>query len=316
MRRAIVGLLVLAILGAAGFWGLTSPMAYTVIRNGGQSAPVAPVESSQEPNLDNGRVLFYAGGCTSCHAVPNDPNKLKLGGGYALKSPFGTFHVPNISSHKQDGIGSWSVDDFVRAMREGTSPDGRHYYPAFPYASYQRMSREDLADLFLFIKTLPAVEGRAPDHELPFPFNIRRGVGLWKLAFLDGQVFTPDPTKPASWNRGAYLVNGPGHCAECHSERDFAGAIIEERRFAGGPDPEGRGTVPNITPHPTGIGGWTADELTTLLKTGETPLFDTVGGPMGAVVANTAQLPDTDRQAMAEYLLSLPPRDGYKAPKP
>jgi mono/diheme cytochrome c family protein len=316
MRRAIVGLLVLAILGAAGFWGLTSPMAYTVIRNGGQSAPVAPVESSQEPNLDNGRVLFYAGGCTSCHAVPNDPNKLKLGGGYALKSPFGTFHVPNISSHKQDGIGSWSVDDFVRAMREGTSPDGRHYYPAFPYASYQRMSREDLADLFLFIKTLPAVEGRAPDHELPFPFNIRRGVGLWKLAFLDGQVFTPDPTKPASWNRGAYLVNGPGHCAECHSERNFAGAIIEERRFSGGPDPEGRGTVPNITPHPTGIGGWTADELTTLLKTGETPLFDTVGGPMGAVVANTAQLPDTDRQAMAEYLLSLPPRDGYKAPKP
>jgi mono/diheme cytochrome c family protein len=178
------------------------------------------------------------------------------------------------------------------------------------------MSREDLADLFLFIKTLPAVEGRAPDHELPFPFNIRRGVGLWKLAFLDGQVFTPDPTKPASWNRGAYLVNGPGHCAECHSERNFAGAIIEERRFSGGPDPEGRGTVPNITPHPTGIGGWTADELTTLLKTGETPLFDTVGGPMGAVVANTAQLPDTDRQAMAEYLLSLPPRDGYKAPKP
>jgi mono/diheme cytochrome c family protein len=110
-------------------------------------------------------------------------------------------------------------------------------------------------------------------------------------------------------------VNGPGHCAECHSERSFAGAIIEDRRFAGGPDPEGRGTVPNITPHPTGIGGWSAEELTTLLKTGETPNFDTVGGPMGSVVANTAQLSDADRQAMAEYLVSLPPKQGVKGPE-
>ncbi|MFL5200500.1 MAG: c-type cytochrome, partial [Microvirga sp.] len=186
---------------------------------------------------------------------------------------------------------------------------------AFPYTSYQRMNPEDLADLFAFIMTLAPVEGRAPDHELPFPYNVRRGLGLWKLAFLDGQVFRPDATKSTSWNRGAYLVNGPGHCAECHSERNAAGAIIGDRRFAGGPDPEGRGTVPNITPHPSGIGGWTADDLTTLLKTGETPNFDTVGGPMGAVVANTAQLPDADRQAMAEYLLSLPPRQGFKKPE-
>jgi mono/diheme cytochrome c family protein len=247
--------------------------------------------------------------------VPNNDDKLRLGGGYALKSPFGTFHVPNISSHKQDGIGSWTTADFIRAMREGVSPDGRHYYPAFPYTSYQRMSSEDLSDLFAFMQTLPAVEGRVRDHELPFPFNIRRGVGLWKLAFLDGQVFKPDASKSASLNRGAYLVEGPGHCVECHSERNVAGAIIEERRFAGGPDPEGRGVVPNITPHQTGIGGWSPEELATLLKTGETPLFDTVGGPMGAVVANTAQLPDADRQAMAEYLLSLPPRQGFKGPE-
>ncbi|MDG2570754.1 cytochrome c, partial [Vibrio parahaemolyticus] len=144
---------------------------------------------------------------------------------------------------------------------------------------------------------------------------IRRGVGLWQLAFLDGKVFEPDPSKPAIWNRGAFLVNGPGHCAECHSERNAAGAIIEDRRFAGGPDPEGRGIVPNITPHPTGIGGWTQDDLATLLKTGETPNFDTVGGPMGAVVANTAHLSEADRQAMAEYLLSLPPRPGFKKPE-
>ncbi len=313
MRKAITGLLVLAVLGALCFWGLTSPSAYGLIRGDGQGASSG---LSREPNIENGRTLFYAGGCTSCHATPNQDDKLRLGGGYALKSPFGTFHVPNISPHKQDGIGSWAVSDFIRAMREGISPDGRHYYPSFPYTSFQRMPPEDLADLFAFLMTLQPVEGRAPDHELPFPYNIRRGVGLWKLAFLDGRVFSPDPAKPDSWNRGAYLVNGPGHCAECHSERNFAGAIIEARRFAGGPDPEGKGTVPNITPDKSGIGGWTADDLTTVLKTGETPNFDTVGGPMGSVVRNTAHLTDSDRQAIAEYILSLPPKVGHKPPKP
>ncbi|RDI60852.1 c-type cytochrome [Microvirga subterranea] len=315
MRKAFFGLLVLAVLGAAGFWFLTSPSAYALIRGNGQVTPITPVGLDRQPNIDNGRLLFYAGGCTSCHATPNQDDKLRLGGGYALKSPFGTFHVPNISPHERDGIGSWSTADFVRAMREGLSPDGRHYYPAFPYTSYQRMSPADLGDLFAFMKTLAPVEGRAPDHELPFPFNIRRGIGLWKLAFLDGRTFAPDSSKPASWNRGAYLVNGPGHCAECHSERNFAGAIIEDRRFAGGPDPEGRGVVPNITPHPSGIGGWTVGDLSTLLKTGETPNFDTVGGPMGSVVGNTSHLSDADREAMAEYLLSLPPREGFKKPQ-
>ncbi len=310
MRKALIGFVALVIFGVIGFVALTSPSAYRLIR-----VEAAAPNANRAPNVENGRVLFFAGGCTSCHAVPNNDDKLRLGGGYALKSPFGTFHVPNISPHKQDGIGSWTTADFIRAMREGVSPDGRHYYPAFPYTSYQRMSAEDLSDLFAFMQTLPAVEGRARDHDLPFPFNIRRGVGLWKLAFLDGKLFTPDLSRSASLNRGDYLVNGPGHCAECHSERNFAGAIIEERRFAGGPDPEGRGTVPNITPHQTGIGGWAPEEVATLLKTGETPLFDTVGGPMGAVVANTAQLPDADRQAMAEYLLSLPPKPGFKGPQ-
>ncbi len=315
MRKALLGLIVLAALGLLGFLTLTSPSAYRLLRGSERADVAAATAPGRAPDLENGRIQFYAGGCTSCHATPNQDDKLRLGGGYALKSPFGTFHVPNISPHRQDGIGAWSVADFIRAMREGTSPDGRHYYPAFPYTSYQRMRAEDLADLFAFMGTLQPVEGRAPEHDLPFPFNIRRGVGLWKLAFLDGRVFAPDPAKPASWNRGAYLVNGPGHCAECHSERSFAGAIIEDRRFAGGPDPEGRGTVPNITPHPTGIGGWSAEELATLLKTGETPNFDTVGGPMGSVVANTAQLSDADRQAMAEYLVSLPPKQGVKGPE-
>jgi mono/diheme cytochrome c family protein len=310
MRKALIGLVALVVLGVLGFLALTSPSTYRLVRGA-----TAEPSGNRTPDLENGRILFFAGGCTSCHATPNQDDKLRLGGGYALKSPFGTFHVPNISPHKQDGIGSWTTVDFVRAMRDGVSPNGQHYYPAFPYTSFQRMSPDDAADVFAFIMTLPPVEGRTPGHELPFPFNIRRGVGLWKLAFLDGQPFTPDPNRPASWNRGAYLVNGPGHCAECHSERNAAGAVIADRRFAGGPDPEGRGTVPNITPDPSGIGGWTPEDVANLLKTGETPNFDTVGGPMGDVVRNTAQLTDGDRQAMAEYLLSLPPKPGFKKPE-
>jgi mono/diheme cytochrome c family protein len=309
MGRVLVLAVGLAIAGTAVFLALTSISAYGFLR-GTTEIPVAhPV------NVDNGRLLFHAGGCASCHATPNQDDRSRLGGGHALKSPFGTFHVPNISPHPSDGIGQWSPADFVHAMREGRSPDGRHYYPAFPYTSYQRMSAADLLDLFAFLKTLPAVEGRAPGHELPFPFNIRRGLGLWKLAFLDGKMFTPNPDRLAMWNRGAYLVEGPGHCAECHSERNFAGAVIEARRYAGGPHPEGKDAIPNITPHPSGIGGWSADDLALTLKTGETPNFDTVSGLMRAVVGETAQLPDSDRRAIAEFLLSLLPKEAFKAQK-
>ena len=292
--------------GAAAALAATEPAVWRLVR-GDREVPREHVAS-----LENGRTLYLVGGCSQCHASQGQDNLDRLGGGYALKSPFGTFFVPNISPHPRDGIGSWSATDFVRAMREGTSPDGRHYYPSFPYTSYQRMTTADLLDLFEYLKTLPAVEGRAPDHDLPFPYSVRRGVGLWKLAFLDGKAFAPDPSRPASWNRGAYLVEGPGHCAECHSERNALGAVVAERRFAGGPDPEGRGIVPNITPHPTGIGGWSVEEVAQMLKTGETPNFVNVTGPMISVVRHTAQLTDADRAAMAEYVLSLPPREGAK----
>ncbi|MET0429906.1 MAG: cytochrome c [Microvirga sp.] len=309
MRRALTILLVLVLLGAAGFYALTSPLAYEMLRGRGPA-----LTANRAPDLENGRTLFYAGGCTSCHAVPNGDDRTRLGGGYALKSPFGTFHVPNISPHRQDGIGAWTPAQFVTAMREGVAPDGEHLYPALPYTSYQRLTPDQLADMFAFILTLPPVEGRAPPHELPFPFNVRRGIGLWKLAFLDGRTFIPDPSRSEVLNRGAFLVEGPAHCVECHSERNVAGAIIPDRRFAGGPEPEGKGTVPNITPDPSGIGGWTVEDVANLLKTGETPNFDTVGGPMADVVRNTAQLSDGDRAAMAEYLLSLPKRPAYKKP--
>jgi mono/diheme cytochrome c family protein len=306
MKRVLVVLLALALMGAAGFWYMTSPDR--------QSAGLEPIPAGQA-NLENGKTLFYAGGCTSCHAVPEQDDKLRLGGGYPLRSPFGTFYVPNISPHPRDGIGSWTPAQFVRAMRGGVSPDGRHYYPSFPYTSYQRMSAADLRDLFAFMLTLPPVEGRVRDHDLPFPFNVRRGLGLWKLAFLDGKPFAPDPARSESLNRGAYLIEGPGHCAECHSPRDRLGGIVEERRFAGGPEPEGRGWVPNITPHETGLKDWTRGDVEEVLTSGLTPTGDSVGSSMAAVAANTAQIPEADRRAMAEYVLSLPPREGRKGPQ-
>ena len=161
--------------------------------------------------------------------------------GLALKSPFGTFYPPNISSDRNDGIGRWSEADFVTALWKGTSPDGQHYYPAFPYTSYQRIALDDARDLFAYIKTLPAVAGKAPPHQVPFPFSWRRLLGGWKFLFLDGQPFRPDPSKSAQWNRGAYLVNGPGHCAECHSPRNILGGIEAGKRFAGGPEYRGQG---------------------------------------------------------------------------
>jgi mono/diheme cytochrome c family protein len=301
MKKLVPGLAILAVIGAAGFWLATSPAAYEAVRADGRNTPTAA------RNVDNGRTMFHAGGCASCHAVPGESDRTKLGGGLALHSPFGTFYVPNISPDPKDGIGSWSQAAFIKAMREGVSPDGRHYYPAFPYTSYQRMSADDLADLFAYIKTLPPVSGRVRDHDLPFPFTVRRGLGLWKLAFLDGRALEPDPSKSPEWNRGRYLVEGPGHCAECHSPRTLAGNIESGKRFSGGPDPEGKGFVPNITSDKSGLGGWSKGDIAELLKTGFTPEYDAVGGSMAPVIKNTSQLSDADRAAMAEYIKSLPP---------
>jgi mono/diheme cytochrome c family protein len=174
------------------------------------------------------------------------------------------------------------------------------------------MKLDDVRDLFAYVKTLPAVQGASKPHDLPFPFNIRRTLGIWKLLFLDGKPFEPDPSKDAAWNRGAYLVNGPGHCAECHSPRNILGGIITSQRFAGGPDPSGDGFVPNITQKELSL---TQEQLVKLLTTGETPDGDTVGGEMAKVTGNTGQLSEEDRVAIATYVRSLPPVQGPKPPE-
>jgi mono/diheme cytochrome c family protein len=302
LRRILLGLILIGVAGFGVYWWLTVP---TVVA----PASLPP----RTPNLANGLVAFNAGGCSSCHAVPNQPDRLKLGGGLAMPSPFGTFHVPNISPDPTYGIGRWSEADFVTAVMKGTSPDGAHYFPAFPYASYQYASVDDVRDLFAYLKTLPAVTGKIRDHDVPLPFNIRRNVGGWKFLFMDGKPVVADASRSASWNRGAYLVNGLGHCAECHSPRNFLGGIVEAQRFAGGPNPEGEGWVPNITQKR--LGDWSAKDIAYFLETGQTPDGDTAGGSMVRVIKNTSLLPAEDRAAMAEYLKSLPPVEGPPRPK-
>ena len=302
LRNLVVLALIAAVVGFGVFWVVTSPATVP-------ASALAP----HTPNLDNGKTMFLIGGCASCHATPGQDDKTKLGGGVGLKSPFGTFYTPNISPDPSQGIGKWAEADFVTAMIKGTSPDGRHYFPAFPYTSYQRIGTGDLRDLFAYLKTLPAVQDKSKPHDVPFPFNIRRTLGGWKFLFLDGKPFEGDPTKDAVWNRGAYLVNGPGHCAECHSPRNILGGIIASQRFAGGPAPDGDGFVPNITQKGLSM---SHEQVVKLLETGETPDGDTVGGEMGKVVANTGKLSAEDRAAIATYIKSLPPVEGPKPPEP
>jgi mono/diheme cytochrome c family protein len=300
LRKLAILTGIAAVIGFGGFWFLTRPEVISAAALGPHTA-----------NLDNGKMIFHAGGCASCHATPEQDDKTQLGGGLGLKSSFGTFFVPNISPDPDDGIGKWNEAQFVTAMVKGTSPQRTHYYPAFPYTSFQRMTFDDLRDLFAYLKTLPPVRDTVQDHDLPLHFKIRRTLGIWKLLFLDGQPFKPDATKSAQWNRGAYLVNGPGHCAECHSPRNRLGGIISGQRFAGGPDAEGKDWVPNITQK--GIGDWSEKDIATLLETGDTP-DDRVAGAMAEVVRNTSQLSAEDRMAMAVYLKSLPPLEGPQPP--
>lgn len=306
MRRAALWVLVLAALAAAIAWVASAPRPLAAI-----DPPVG-----YKPSLANGKLAFDAGGCASCHAAPDGAaacdnphysDHEKLGGGRCLKTPFGTFDVPNISSDKTDGIGAWTDVQFANALLRGISPAGEHYYPAFPFTSYQRMTPADVLDLRAYLATLPAVAGKAPPHDLALPFRWRRLLGGWKLLYLDGAPFTPDPRHDDVWNRGAYLVEGPGHCGECHTPRDALGGFKPGLHLAGGPAPDGKGWVPNLTQAKDGLGDWSRQDIADMLGTGFLPSGDVVGGSMAAVQDNMAKLPTADRLAIAVYLKSLPP---------
>jgi mono/diheme cytochrome c family protein len=252
-----------------------------------------------------GKNVFYIAGCESCHMSPGQKDPLRLGGGMELKTPFGSFFPPNISPDLRDGIGGWTSADFANALMAGVSPRGAHLYPAFPYPSYRHMSIKDVRDLFAFLHTTPPVSGRPPPNALKFPFSIRRAVGFWKLLYLP-QIDHPIAVDPTDGEAlGRYLVNGPGHCAECHSPRDAFGGIMASRRLTGGPLPAGKGKAPNITAD--GLKDWSEDDIETALSTGFTPSGDVLGSAMTAVVRSLKQVPEPDLAAIARYLKSYRP---------
>lgn len=303
--RILAALVLLGAAGFAVFWIITIPA----------TIPASALAADFKPDLARGETAFNIGGCVSCHKTPGQPDRLRLGGGAGLKSPFGTFYAPNISPDPKAGIGGWTELQFVNAVMRGVGPDGEHLFPALPYTSYGRAKIDDIRDMWAYIKTLQPVPDASRPHAISFPFNIRRSLGGWKFLFADWTPITPDPAKSEAWNRGRYLVEGPGHCAECHSPRNILGGIKSGERFAGGVDVESGGWVPNITPHADGLASWSEADIAELLKTGFTPGFDSVGGSMAEVVQNTSRLTDADRAAIATYLVSLPALPGRAPPK-
>lgn len=270
-------------------------------------AQAGPALAAADPaQIAKGETLAGLAGCANCHTAKGGT---ALAGGDGLKTPFGVFYPPNITPDPTQGIGGWDDATFLKALREGRSPEGEPYYPAFPYTSFTHMTDEDLLAIKAWIDSLPPSPQESKPHELSFPYNQRWGLDLWQAAFFKPARFEPDKSKDEAWNRGAYLVQGPGHCAECHTPRNFAGALDTARAWAGGPNPAGEGKIPNISSDPTaGIGKWSEDDLKTALTLGMLPDGDFLGGEMGKVVNNgTSKLPPEDLQAIVTYVKSLPP---------
>ena len=266
---------------------------------------VWPAQAADEASLKRGEMLFRAADCTGCHTDAKGAGQ-PLAGGRPLATPFGTFYGPNITPDKQYGIGGWTEAQFHDALRKGVDRDGHYLFPVFPYPSFTGMSDADIADLYAYLQSQPAAAQPDKPHEVKPPFGWRFLQVFWRALF-----FTPGPLAPvvgqsAEWNRGRYLAEAVVHCEECHTPRNFLGGLQRSQAFAGNPQgPDGQ-KAPNITADAeTGIGKWTIEDITTLLKTGQTPDFDFVGSGMAEVVKGTAALSDADRRAIAVYVKSI-----------
>ncbi len=273
---------------AAGLW-LTRPVSLAEARF-----------ATFDGDATRGESVYWASGCASCHIAPESEDKLVLAGGQRFATEFGAFVAPNISPHPEAGIGSWTLAEFASAVTQGTSPEGQHYYPVFPYASYVRMTDADLADLWAFFQTLPHSDRANEAHDVGFPFNIRASLGGWKLLFKDAD-WVAEATTP-DLERGRYLVEALAHCGECHTPRNVLGALNEGAWMSGAPNPSGKGRIPGLTPSKL---DWVESDIAYYLETGFTPDFDSAGGEMAAVIENTARLTPEDRAAIAAYVKAL-----------
>lgn len=293
MRRYLIGLVGLAVVGLAVFWLVTQPHKRDM-------APYAGLTGDKV----HGEQVFWATGCASCHAADGAKAeaRLVLTGGQRFTSPFGTFLAPNISTDPDHGIGGWSLDDFVYAVQDGVSPAGEHYFPAMPYVAYSKMEPQDVVDLKAYMDTLPPSATPSLPHQVGFPFNIRRSLGGWKVLFAsDSYVLQGDLSAPVQ--RGRYIAESMAHCGECHTPRNLLGGLKRASWLGGAATPDGKGKVPNITP---GKLDWSEADILAFLTTGFKPDFDVVGGTMAHVVDNMGHLPESDVRAVVAYLKAVP----------
>lgn len=264
----------------------------------------SPLTTLQGSDVERGEYLARAGDCIACHTVPGQPD---YSGGKAIPTPFGKIYTSNLTSDKETGLGQWTADDFWQALHQGKSRDGRSLYPAFPYPSYTHITRDDSDDLFAYLQTLEPVNQPTPENELRFPYNTQWALNLWRAVYFDAGVYTENSAQTDSWNRGAYLVKGLGHCSACHTPRgalgnsksqyDLAGAYVEGLGWDA--LPLSQGSLP--------VGD--ADALVELLKTGANDT-DVLSGPMAEVVFHSLQyLSRDDLASMVEYFMSLPKTD-------
>ncbi len=273
-----------------------------------------PARAADEAAVRRGEVLFKAADCAACHTDVKGGGK-PLAGRRPLATAFGLFYGPNITPDREYGIGGWTEAQFHDALRRGIDDEGQYLFPVFPFTSFSGMSDQDIADLYAYLGTQPPVAQPNRPHDVKPPFGWRFLLGFWRALFFTEGPLQPVAGQSAEWNRGRYLAEAVVHCEECHTPRNFLGALKHSQAFSGNPQgPDGL-KVPNVTPDSeTGIGNWSLDDIATLLKTGQTPDFDFVGSGMAEVVKGTAALSDEDRQAIAVYVKSLPPIRTAKKP--
>ena len=242
-------------------------------------------------------------GCIACHT--DTSGGAPLAGGVRLSTEFGSFYSPNLTTDPVHGLGEWTIAQFAKAVRQGVSPDGKPYYPAFPYPFYAWMSDQDIADLWAAFQTVPPVDRPSIEQDLGFPFSFRPGLKLWRALFLDDNADYRQPDRSDLWNRGKFIVEGPAHCGACHTPRNLAGARQAELSMHGADKLPDGGKSPPITTQALVDKGWTAADLKYALKTGILPDGDAFGGLMGEVVRDgTRFLTDRDLDAIAAYLLN------------
>ena len=294
-RRSVAAIAVLLAVAAFAFWRLTQP----------DPLPASAIPAHTADRA-NGEMLYHAGSCFACHkAAEGATNPSLPSGGTPFKTPIGVFYPQNLTPDPESGLGRWSEIDFVNAMARGLSPDGRHYFPAFPYMAFRAMRMSDLLDLRAYLMGLEPVKTQHPPHGVPQLELARRAVGLWKKMALARLPHRPGSEGSDAWKRGAYLVNAPGHCGECHTPKNWLMLEDLSRHLAGGPHPGGEGKVPSLRGLLERKKYKNAADLTLALQNGEELGYEDISsGGMALIQENIAKLPEADVRAIAEYLLS------------